>query len=338
MLVGGVASINDLRNYNRIDKWVRRMNEFFRVDERIRKEERWRDIGTLTDAWKEYQRRLEIAGADTTTEDDNYETELFSYDYRVLEVALDSFEAQYAGGMVKVFQEFTPYKRCADIIEKGGGFDKSTVLYNALVASRNKLKRTPPYQSALYDIRAELDKQLMADGYLIYTVLFQKALFALYIQRLAAKIGTGLNKEVVDDCTDEFLKDINAVIAVLAVGETSLFGSKVEVDTYGVADELSSYGGIATSFWEGVIYANGRIVYNTFGIRSLSALLNYFIVLVRKSRDANDKVLESIPYVFMRTSRLIKAQYPMYTDDLIHETTTKILRSKNKFILSRITQ
>ncbi|MBK7241968.1 MAG: hypothetical protein IPI00_17855 [Flavobacteriales bacterium] len=140
MLLGGVSSINDLRNYNRIDKWVRRMNDFFRVDERIKKEDRWRDVGSLADAWKEYQTSIEIANADTTNDNENYETELFTYDYRVLEVALDTFNMDYASGIVRLFRDFEPYKRCAEIIAKAGGTDEATVLYNALVASRNKIE------------------------------------------------------------------------------------------------------------------------------------------------------------------------------------------------------
>ena len=312
------------------------MNDFFRVDERIKKEDRWRDVGSLADAWKEYQTSIEIANADTTNDNENYETELFTYDYRVLEVALDTFNMDYASGIVRLFRDFEPYKRCAEIIAKAGGTDEATVLYNALVASRNKLKRTPSYKRALYEIRLELDKALLEDGYLIYKVLFQKALFGLYVQRLAAQIGKGINRSVIDNVTEEFLRDVNAVITRLAHGRNSLFGKKVEVDTYEEEDELSSYGNIATSLWEGIIYSNDKIIYNTFGIRSLSAILNYFILLISNADESRDNILQDMPYVFMRTSRIVKAQYPLYSDELVRETTEKILKAKNKFILSRV--
>ncbi|MBK7241967.1 MAG: hypothetical protein IPI00_17850 [Flavobacteriales bacterium] len=198
------------------------------------------------------------------------------------------------------------------------------------------MKRTPSYKRALYEIRLELDKALLEDGYLIYTVLFQKALFGLYVQRLAAQIGKGINRSVIDNVTEEFLRDVNAVITRLAHGRNSLFGKKVEVDTYEEEDELSSYGNIATSLWEGIIYSNDKIIYNTFGIRSLSAILNYFILLISNADESRDNILQDMPYVFMRTSRIVKAQYPLYSDELVRETTEKILKAKNKFILSRV--
>src|SRR5690606_5656441 len=111
-----LGSIKELRSEKKIFDWVKRLNEVFLVDEKIKTLARYEHIDTLEKSIKAYKRRKEESYYTYDDEEDVRETEIFVYDYGVLEVAQETFQQIFLKPLVSIFSKFKPYSEVIELI------------------------------------------------------------------------------------------------------------------------------------------------------------------------------------------------------------------------------
>jgi hypothetical protein len=76
---------------------------------------------------------------------------------------------------------------------------------------------------------------------------------------------------------------------------------------------VGSYGSISSSFWQGIIYNETNIIYNTQGIEGLVGVINYLYKVNFSESEytlPDDSIWESIPYSESRIKRKIASEFP----------------------------
>jgi hypothetical protein len=336
LVQNSLNSIDDHRSKSKVRKWVKSMNDRFFIDSLI--DDKKLDVTKLEKDERKYLESIKLN--DELNEDygDEFkESELFTYDYRVLDIANERFNDVYAESFVKVFNEFLPYKNIYKIIEQQQGFVKGNVLNTALIASPNKFKNSSTLRSELSNIRALIKSEIDEKLFLSFTVLFQKVLFLNLIQRFDMVNSLEMRNEDSLEITTTYLNEINSLITHCLQKDVSLFGFKDSLNIIiDESDDLSELGTIATSFWDGIIYENGNIIYNTQGIRTLSAFFDLILDVMKNKDDKNYQPVSvsKIPYVESRIKRIIYKQYNTISDEEVSELTCKIIDLKNEFIIN----
>ena len=331
-----LSSFRDRRSPKKVQNWVSRLNTIFMVDQELENNEKYEgsEIIPLYKSLEDYEARIAQSNDLSEELDDEYkESEIFEYDYRVLDVARDQFENIYARPFIKFFNKLKPHAKTIEIIEEEGGFGQNEILSAALIASRKKIAHTKNYKDSLRQLRARIEEDLHDNYFLLFSVLGQKALFSNLFQRYLGKINADFNEEKCLEITEEYISNLNSLLDFTENKPISLFAKKDEVIIDNVPEELIDLGIISTNFWEGIIYESSRIIYNTQGIRALSDILNKFLI-VNKARIGEAEVfidLASTPYVKSRISRLLKRRFD-YSDSEIENYSSKIIELKNQFI------
>jgi DGQHR domain-containing protein len=319
-----VSSIDDLRSPQKVTNWVKRLNDYFFVDKRIAAQEQ--PIQLLSDALNKFNAERDLVSNLDGIDDDVKETTLFQYDYTVLEIAQKSFENIYAKSIVRIFDDLLPYKDSIAIIEMAGGFDTQTILSEALLSSNKKIYSSQILKEKLAEIRIELEVKLYERYYLLYSVLGQKSLFNLYFKKLFKDFNSSFNDEICMGLTLKFIGQVNNMLTVFNGNHPSPFGKKdsFTVTNFENREHLLDLGTIATSFWEGIIYEDGRIIYNSQGIASLTSAIDYMLQTINAVQNNLELPNFSISFMKSRTSRIIRRRFELdktesdsYADEII---------------------
>lgn len=324
-----LSSIDDLRDENRIKSWISIVNEKFRVDELINKKEKYSEYTPLKSSLIEYEDILE------EKDDDEISDFIFSYDYRTLSIAQETFEKTFREAIVKCFYEITPYRKVKDYLESEGAFNEESTLYRALVSTRAEVEKKSSYQNEFSRVKKELKDSFEEKYQLIYTVLGQKALFELFFKRIDYDYDKNFSKDNAITVADNFISDINEIFDIVNEHSTPLFGPKDSVIlSPKYISEVDFLGTLASSFWEGIIYREKRIIYNTRGVSSLRSIFEYIIQFTRyykSNRQPLPKEDFHINYLESRLSRSIKRQFEEL-EDQADSLAKKIVEAKRHFL------
>jgi len=332
-----ISSINDLRSPRKVAKWVTRMNDIFFVDQIIDKAEieKFSSIKPLHISLKEYEeRRNQNVEYDLEVEDEFKESELFEYDYTVLDIARHTFETVYLKPLVKFFNELFPNAQTFKIIEDEDGFNPEKPLAKALVSSRKKIAHTSAYKQLLAELKVKIESALSEKFFLFFTVLGQKSIFNNLFISIQSEIDPDFNEESCMKIVEDQLSSMNHFFDFINAKEVSLLSKKESVIVEDLDATIVDLGTISSHFWEGIIYDNDSIIYNTQGIRSFTFLISEF-VNINNARIAGTHYefdIKNTPYVKSRTKRIIGRRFE-YTEDQVEDYCNKILDAKNSFIL-----
>lgn len=339
LLLFNISSINDLRNSKLIEKWVKRLNDYFFIDRQIDlKKDEYKGIDKLSVSLEKYKGEENLKQEyDEDIDDELKETTLFEYNYSVLEIAKGVFEDLYVSSIVEIFNELLPYKETLQIIHENKGFSSDSLLSEALLASPNKIIANKGLKDSMTDIKIRLTSNLDDKYYLIFTVLGQKSIFNNYFKRLFKSVSSDFTNEKALDITKNFISEFNELLNVCTISGNSPFGKKEAfvVDDIDEADVTFEYA-IGTIFWEGIIYENNKIIYNSQGISSLSSVLDFMMFCLKKLKDGEsiDEVAFDITYMRMRTQRILKRITNI--DDL--SLVDHVIENKGRFIKKYITE
>ncbi len=336
LLEGSMSSIDDLRSPNNVKRWVNTLNSAFLVDKKIQEKDEYSSIYPLLKSLQDYNEKRSLDEEIYEDEIEVKETTLFVYDYRTLEIAQKTFEELYASSVVRFFNSFEPYKQAYQIVHDNKGFEHGSTIYRALLSSRKKIIVTDSLKEALAKLKAELEGKLNDRFYLLFTVLGQKSLFNLLFKRIFYSFNLDYTEDIILNITEKFLKEVNTLVTI-DTDRGFLFGRKEQFILDNLSNQLIDRGPIASHFWEGIIYENNRIIYNTQGIKSLSSTIEYLISL----NDAinNDSELPSFDILYMkaRVKRILKKTSDM-NDSELEENALAIIQKKKEFIESVFTR
>lgn len=337
LIQGNVSSIEDLRSKKKINAWVSRMNDIFMVDTKIKvTDSLYSEVTTLEKSLEKYNSRVEdneIYGEEI--QEENKETEIFSFDYNVLDVAQETFTERFLRPLIKVFNNLTPYKETLEIIKEEQGLESSSLLNKALISSGSKLANEKILRESLHELRKKLESRLYSKYYHIFTVLGQKVIFSLLFQRILYDYNSNTSEKDVMGITDGFINEINRMLEIMSSQDVKLFDKKenVSIDLEGVDDDLIDLGTITTSFWEGIIYEDGKIIYNTQGIKSLSSLIHYILVRLDEIIQGNEQTRPFIvAYLHPRIKRILKRKFSGFDETLIARYSEEIVKTKETFL------
>jgi len=337
LLLFNLSSINDRRSPSKVKNWVTRINEYFFIDKKIEEYENYRTVVKLSKSLGDYLQKDQLFEEIKDGIDNEFkETALFNFDYTTLEIAQESFEHLYAKGIVRFFNEFTPYKKVKKVISDNGGFNSDTLLNKALLSSGNNLAQSKPLQESLVNMRSILEGELNESYFLIYTVLGQKAVFNLLFKRIFKQFSKEFDEELCNKIVGEFLDDINKVMEI-SNGARKLFGKRENLEITGLQDDILDLGTIATSFWEGIIYEDDKIIYNSQGIQSLSSFIEYVVLLIEAFKNKKNlfEVPFEISYMRYRVKRILFKRF-QYPDIEIESVVDSVLAAKKEYIVSYI--
>lgn len=315
-----LVSISDMRKSKKVSNFVQNLNSRFLVDQRIDSITYYQGFKKLAESHQEFRDQI-----DKQTEEQDQEDFLFNMDYNVLNVARDTFEEIYSSSVVKFFKEFLPYQLAIKMLEQKGVFTISNVLNRIII--KNPKKWTSNEREKMLALANEMRAELDSNYYLCFTVLGQKAFFRHYFKELVRKTeSTDITKEIVEEFTTEWLFKMNSLLNMIK--DTKFFSNDQQFKTdlkalgdYGVG----SYGSISSSFWQGIIYNETNIIYNTQGIEGLVGVINYLYKVNFSESEytlPDDSIWESIPYSESRIKRKIASEFPD-RDGTQHSATAK---------------
>jgi DGQHR domain-containing protein len=306
-----VSSISDLRESRKVDKFVSTLNSRFLVDNHISNKTKYQGIQSLESSYEAYKNLIE-----NQTDAEDREDLLFSMDYNVLNVARDSFEEIYSKSFVKFFNEVLPYKEAIKVLQKNSVFDPGDIKYRLVVKNPKKYSETE--KAKIDELNTLMSESLDTKYYLWYTVLGQKALFRHYFKELIRHLSQNkVNEDSVNSFTTLWIDRMNLVLDKLS--STELFKKNQECvlnDSILKTYNVSSYGLIAESFWQGIIYNEQNIVYNNQGIEGLLGVLDYAYKTFSLQHPENgimfpdDSLWLNISYSPTRIKSKLKQEFP----------------------------
>lgn len=333
VLDGSMSSIEDMRSPNKVKKWVRTLNEFFLVDKLINKgETKYSDIKPLEKSLKEYNDQRSFDEEIYDDEIDFKETALFVYDYRTLGVAQDTFENLYQNSIVLFFDEFVPYKEVYTIINENKGFDHNSTIYKALLSSRKKINLNSILKDAIVKLKSELEERLNEKYYILLSVLGQKTLFNILFKRIFQTFNQEFTEDIILGITNNFLSEINLLTTRELPAKKYIFGKKEQFTLDNLESKLFDMGTIASHFWDGIIYEDNRIIYNSQGIKSLSSAIEFFISLDKAIKNGKETPPFEILFMKQRIKRILKKSFDLSEDEL-NSNVKDIIKRKEEFII-----
>lgn len=333
LLDGSLSSIDNLRSPNKVKKWVNTLNSYFFVDKKIVPDSPYSSVTKLLDSLKEYNVNRSLDEEIYEEESEFKETTLFVYDFRVLEVAQDTFEEMYASSIVQFFNDFEPYKKAYEIVDQNKGFDHTSIVCKALLSSRKNIASSKTLKDSIAKLKVEMEESLNEKFFLLFSVLGHKTLFNLFFKRIFQNFTPSYNEESIKRVVQLFLEDINTLVTKEKTAGGYIFGKKENFILNNLERGLVDLGAIASHFWEGIIYENNRIIYNSQGIKSFSSAIEYMINL-NNSIKSNEELPEfKILFMESRIKRILKKTFD-YSEDEISTYTAKIIGKKEEFIVS----
>lgn len=336
LIQGDLHSIDDLRMPSKVTNWVARLNDIFLVDAKIGSQTRYEGVTPLrTSLQKFYESIEENDSYSNVTDNERKETEIFSFDYNILDVAQDTFSEKFARPIVRVFNNLWPYSETIRLLEEYGGFDSENLVNKALISSRKTIANDQSLRDKIAEVRRLLEGQLYSKYYHIFTVLGQKVVFSLFFQQILAAYNSTSSESDILIITDGFINEMNRMFKILSLPNVKLLDKKenVIIDVDNVDDYLVDLGAITSSFWDGIIYEDNKIIYNTQGIRSFSSLIHY--ILARIDELVNGRNAERpfiVSYLNARIKRHLKKKNTNLEDPQIEEYTEQIINLKYEFL------
>lgn len=330
-----IASIEDHRDQRKINNFVQNVNNDFFVDDLIEKENEFADITPLKTSFNEYLNEQEINREvffNNEFDNEGLGTVIFTYDYRVLEIAKRSFDKFYAKSICNIFLNLYPYSKLIELLKEERVNDNTSVNYHLMLMHTKKILKSPTHKAAYIKLKKLLQEKL-ENLSLMYTVVGQKALFKFFFENLKAVFKQGSTPQTVEDCTRIFISSLNQTFLTILSKEKSFFSNTVSVPIKD-NEQISEYSSIACSFWEGILYENGRIIYNSQGVRAFSDVLRFLVELQACKNEGKDfENLVSgyqIRFAVARTKRMLVKNYGDKTD--FTEIAEQIILNKKKFL------
>ena len=338
-----LSSFKELRSPQKVKRWVARINNLFMVDQSLVNDPKYKDRGIkgLGDSLDDYELALEESHEYSDDMEDEFkETEIFQYDYRVLDIARAKFEEIYLKPLVKFFNDIDLHKKTIELIHTEGGFGKNIVLSSALISSRKKIANSKPYRNAITSLKIKIHNELHSKYFILFTVLGQKVLFNSLFQKIIKEVDPEFNEKKCFEVTNKFTEELNRLFDFTGSQEVSLFSNKGNITIKNIRPQLSDLGTISNSFWEGLIYENDNIIYNTQGVRTFSFILKEFLRINENrinensiKEDCPDFDLSSAPYVAIRISRILTKTFGgTYDEEQIKSFCNDIIELKSKYI------
>ena len=326
-----LSSIDDLRDKNKVKGWANLVNEKFRIDNKIQEKILYENYTSIEHSLQEY---LNVVDEGADQEELDF---IFSYDYRVLRIAQETFQDVYVKAIVKCFNELTPYKKVQNYLSGVGAFNSTNILYRALVSTKTEIDKKPNYKSQLEKHKQELKDSLNNQYELLYTVLGQKTLFDLFFRSVDYDYDQEFDNEKAINVATRFIKKINELLDILSYSEMPLFGTKDSViipsKYYG---DIEYLGTVVKSFWEGIIYQEKRIIYTSRGVFSMRSVIEYLLKYIssfKSNRQVEPLGKEEfkISYLKNRIEQIIIRQNPDFEGDA-SELAKKVVEIKRKFL------
>lgn len=339
-----MVSIEHHREPKHINDFIENLNSTFFVDKTIAVEGEFRDVTPLSKSFTEYLNEKEInreTFAEEVYDEDDEEiidSVLFTYDYRVLEVAQKNFEKYYLKPMINVFTKFQPYEKVTEWLRGKRAFDPTSNLYRALLLPVRKVRAEENLKNIYLTTRRELFDYVNSNYFLFYSVVGQKGLFWAFFELLDKKFVEGSDEGTVLEVQTSFIDLVNETLSFMDNKQILLFGK----ESFGltVDDDYDEYGTVASSFWEGILYENGRIIHNSQGVRAFADIL-FFITSIYsdlkagRAVEANENY--SIRFSTARTRRLLVKGFGMTANEEWDEVAKVLLANKKKYIIDLFT-
>lgn len=323
-----LSKLGDYRSLSKARSWVSRLNTLFNIDKVLEKE--FQGIEKLSDSLKSYEQRIKNNDEYEVDIDDEFkESELFTFDYRILDIAQRQFENIYMKPFVLFFENLHPYKTVITEIENAKSKDD---LAYALTLRKNKLGENKGMRDLVEELRKFLELKLNVKYFLIYTVLAQKSIFLLLFKRILSKLSSTPNILEVEVICNELCLELNRLFVFIESKQMSLFQRKegIKLDTEG--SKFTDFGSVYSLFYDGMIYEGNSIIYNTQGVRSFSFFLEYLID-INEERIHTDAInLTNVPYFKVRTKRILEKTFSHLGDSILDATVEGIISEKNKFL------
>lgn len=343
-----LSSMDDFMTLDKIKPWCQFLNRYLDIDTYI-KNDNATDLEKIADLYNRYAKLNSDADTEEVENDNNKKSKpdstLFEFDYRILNIARESFRDKFLRAFVLFFHKLKPYEEIIEFLKTKDAFNKSSIYSKALIASEIKLKdkvkesEDITYETILKQLKKEADKIYLNKYYLLYTVLGQKALFNIYLENILENAKPNSNEEFYVSETNSFLKEINSLFDILDYGTTPLFGFRENVqisDTSFLSDYLreneDGLGNMVIDFWDSIIYYNESIIYTSTGISSLTSILRYTLKKIKYLKNKNDgKIDFKIPFMKSRIKRRIRIQFRDW-ESMVVKINEDILESKRKFL------
>lgn len=323
-----LSKLGDYRSLSKARNWVSRLNTLFNIDKFL--DESSSDVEKLSKSLSEYEKKIKYNDEYLEFIDDEFkETELFTFDYRVLEVAQRQFESIYLKPFVMFFEGLKPYNLVIGEIESKS--DSDNLIY-ALTLNKKKLGELKGMRNLVEDFRKLLEEKFQERFLLIYTVLAQKSIFLLLFKRILNKLSPAPNMSEVEEITKDLLKELNNLFDLVGNKPFSLFSKKEVIKLDEENLEFVDYGSIYSLFYEGMIYEGGSIIYNTQGVRSFSSYIEYLLEINEGRINFDDITLMNIPYFKVRTKKILEKTFFGLGDHRIDEIANGIILEKSKFL------
>ncbi|WP_158858674.1 ParB N-terminal domain-containing protein [Lunatibacter salilacus] len=323
-----LSRMGDFRSLSKARNWVNRLNTLFNID--IILDNEYPEIERLGEALKLYEKSIKNNREYEVDIDDEFkESELFRFDYRILEIVQKQFEDKYLRSIVSFFERLVPYNYV--ILEINNETSESNLSF-ALTLSRKKLGEKRDMRDLVEKFRKALESKFFPKFYLIYTVLAQKSIFLLLFKRILNKLSPSPTFFEIEKSSNELIEELNNLFTSIEKKEISLFQKK---DGINIACEESPYvdfGSIYNSFYDGMIYEGNSIIYNTQGVRSFSSFIEYLIEINEGRVLKNDISLATIPYFKVRTKRILEKGFNHLPPDALDDIANGIIAEKSSFL------
>ncbi|TKT93343.1 hypothetical protein [Dyadobacter frigoris] len=338
-----LVSIEDHRDLNRIKDFKNILNNYFFVDHTIANDTDYQEITPIQTSFNEYLKERNVTLEIFAEELSEYALEsiLFTYDYRILDVAQKNFEKYYLRSIVQIFENIIPNIKVIEKLDSLGAFNITSNLYKALLSKRRKILEISHLKKAYIDARQILNSELNQQYYLLYTVVGQKAVFKTFFERLNQIFKIGSTEDTVLVTQKTFVSKFNSMLLILDSNNCFLFGKdEILID---VSDELEEYGTLASSFWEGILFEDKRIIYNSQGVRAFADIIKLIFEVQAKleskpsidDTDYQDLMSFSIRFSTQRTKRMLSKRFGYKTDLEWDRISNLILSEKRRYLIDQ---
>ncbi|MEQ1675548.1 MAG: hypothetical protein ABL876_02530, partial [Chitinophagaceae bacterium] len=223
-----------------------------------------------------------------------------------------------------------------NILNELNAFDNSSTLHRALLLSRRKMFVNDNTKNAYVDARQKLTETLNVNYYLLFTVVGQKAIFKCVFERVWANFKHGVVPETIETVFQEFIDQLNSAITLFNDNKFYLFGKEETIIT-AEDSPFAEFDKIYYSFWEGILFEDKRIVYNSQGIRAFADIINFILKCIDETSSVRSRNVEehSIRYAQQRIKRLLKKRFTR-TEEQYDEIAELMIKNKKQFLLDRI--
>lgn len=333
-----LTSINDHRDQKKIQYFISLLNDTFFVDATIKSFGANSDITTLEDSFRAYLKEKETSREVFAEElqDEALDSILFNYDYRVLEVAQDNFEIFFLDSIVSVFASLRHYIEATEMLKELEAFDINSTLYKAMLISKSRLVASSNMKDVYLDARSKMTEKLNSNYYLLFTVVGQKAIFKCLFDRVWSNFKHGVTPDTVKKVFNDFFLEFNTAIDLLNANSFNLFG-KEELTISTESEQFKKYDKTYYSFWEGILFEDKRIIYNSQGVRAFSDIIVFLLEIVKDHTAINKENVGSIQIRFaqQRTKRLLKKRFTM-SEEEYDEVADLMINNKKLFLLDMV--